>query len=98
MQPIYPLEVVGGGGAYPGNKIFSNNFNSIHIGGGGATTTSSNPPGFISSNNAEPQMYYNNSSYVMRKLTNASDQENIKVYNHSNIKKQIPLTNPQSQL
>jgi len=41
LQPIYPLEGVGG--AFSNNKLFSNNFNSINIG----TTTSNNPPVLI---------------------------------------------------
>ncbi|TNV87902.1 hypothetical protein FGO68_gene5193 [Halteria grandinella] len=93
LQPIYPLEAVGGG-VYAGNKIFSNNFNSIHIGGGG-TTTSSNPPSFInaSTTNTDPQIYYNNSSYISTKL-----QQNYNQQHESNIKINIPITNPQSQL
>ena len=53
LPPIHPLEagVYSGG---PSGKMFSSNFNSIHIGGGGGggTTTSSNPPAIINASTA----------------------------------------------
>ncbi len=36
LNPIYPFEGVAG---LQNNKLFSNNFNSIHIGGSGTTTS-----------------------------------------------------------
>lgn len=52
------------------NKLFSNNFNSIHLGGIGGTTTSSNPPGLLNPSGAnEPQSYYN-SNFIQKNLLN----------------------------
>jgi hypothetical protein len=75
LQPIYPLEGLGGGGSFNNNKLYSNNFNSIQlgagIGGGGGTTTASNPPPLISANQPDPKYYYH-ANYYQKNLLNVN--------------------------